>query len=52
MSMNDDEEEWNRTKSSTHFRAGPIDFELKMVMSMSAGQHWMFPKEERPSIVQ
>ena len=41
-----------RTKSLTHFRAGLIDFDLKITSSTSAGQPWMLPAVERPSIMQ
>ena len=52
VSVVDDEGVQKKTKSSTHFKAGPIDFELRIASSASAGQPWMLPAVERPSMVQ
>ena len=40
------------TKSSTHLLARPINFELNIAIRASAGQPWMLPEDNKPSMAQ
>jgi len=42
----------NMIKLSTHFKAGLIDFEVKIAINVLAGQPWKLPANERPSMAQ
>ena len=52
VSTKEEEGTQNMMKLSTYFKAGPIDLDANISINVLAGQPWILPADERPSMAQ